>query len=728
MRIESAWRSRLRSHLAEEDIGKAGRALALSLLTLLAATVAGMEGHASLEASRSGRLAEQIALASTGESSSRVIQVGAGYGIYRRWYEELERSAWASSEAVKAGDQDEAARLRRLQAIDAEVAAWITTQSPLLQAPLYNPSAGLSDFGAFEAEAIVRPVVEANERRAAELAVAAAWGARASAYVTALTVIAVGLFFVGLAGTVASGRRFLAGAGLAFGLVAAGWVVTVALGSIQRVPDAAIGHLAASSAAITRAPLLSGAAAPSPEGLAWYETAIDEAGAAIALDPGYDAAYQARGGARIHYADELVLSGVETATDTDALLRGGIDDLRRYLDARPDDYAGWWNVGWAAYLVGDHAASIEATDRALELAPGQFTLYLNRALARLAGGDPTGATADVDRALELAAADTSDTASWYLGQSDYDIGRLAELRPDQAQFLLATQLRLREAQVALRALGRPVPDESAPQLGAVTIRAIDIGRYSGGVITTGAVIPNLAHVATTDAVGMRLTIDGAGLDGRAVSARVWINGLPRLEFARDLVATGASTELDLMSPYGRAGFDLDPGAYALDVYVDGSRRFTSSWTVDPRPAQPAFTTGASDLLDTLRANNLTCSAPTEGPTGTTTACSGHEAVGRLYYINVTADAADRITVVAVTARASAGGDPIEVVAPPLFRYVARLLYPEDLVGRAQAWIDEQGEAVADLELGGTTLRVFGANETDRSLDIYAPWPAAEEAQ
>lgn len=727
MRIGSRWADGLRGHLAEEHAGKAGRALALSLLTLLAATVAGMEGHASLEASRSTRLAEQIALAATGASSSSVIQVGAAYGIYRRWYEELERSAWASSEAVKAGDPDEAARLRRRQAIDAEVAAWITTQSPLLQTPLYDPAAGFSDFGAFEAESIVRPAIEATERRAAELAVAAAWGAKASAYVTALTVIAVGLFFVGLAGTVASGRRFLAGAGVAFGLLAAAWVVTVALGPIHRVPNAAIGHLAASNAALTRAPLLSGAAAPSPVALAWYQVAIDEASAAVGLDAAYDSAYQIRGGARIHYADELILSGLETAVDTEAMLRDGIADLRRYLNRHPDDYAAWWNVGWAAYLVGDDAASIEATDRALELAPGQFTLYLNRSLARLAGGDRPGAEADVDRALELAAADTTDTASWYLGQSDFDIGQLAELHPDQADFLLAIQLRLREAQVALRALGSPVPDAGAPEPEAVTVRAIDIGRYSGGIVSPGESLPNLAHAATSDVVGVRVTIDGAALDGRHVSARIWLNGLPRLEFARDVVATGATTELDLMSPYGRAGFDLDPGAYTLDVYVDGSRRFSTAWTVDPRPAQPSLKVGATALLDQLRANNFTCSAPTSGAAGTVTACSGHEDIGRQYFINVTADTADRITVIAVTARASATGDPIEVVAPPLFRYVARLLYPDDLVGRALDWIEDQGQAVADLELGGTTLRVFGATTSDRSLDIIATWPAGEGA-
>ena len=102
MSMTSRWGVSLRRHLAEEDVGKAGRALALALLTVLAATVAGLQGHASLESGRAGRIAEQIALEATGASSSSVIQVGAAYGIYRRWLEQYERSTWAANEAIKA--------------------------------------------------------------------------------------------------------------------------------------------------------------------------------------------------------------------------------------------------------------------------------------------------------------------------------------------------------------------------------------------------------------------------------------------------------------------------------------------------------------------------------------------------------------------------------------------------------------------------------------------------
>jgi tetratricopeptide (TPR) repeat protein len=722
MSMTSGWTDAIRRHVAEEDIGKAGRALALAMLTVLAATVAGLQGHASLESARAGRVAEQIALDATGASSSSVIQVGAAYGIYRRWLEQHERSGWAGNEAIKAAAA-ERERLLALQRIDLELAGWITSQTPLLQPPFHDPGLAVSDAWAFEAEMIVRPSAIAAERRATELTVAAAWQARASGYITALTVIAVGLFFVGLASTVTSGRRFLAGAGVTFGIAAAAWSISIAMGPIPRVPAEAIEHLAAAQAAVSRAPLLSGTAAPKPEQLAWYQTAIDEASAAIALDATYESAYLARGGMRVLYGDELVLSGAGHGVDTDALLRAGMADYRRYLESHPDDYAAWWNLGWAGYLVGDHAASIEATSRALELAPTQFTLHLNRGLARISGGDRAGAELDVQRALELAAADTSDTASWYLGQSDFDLGRLAELHPDDAEVLASIQLRLREAQVALRVLGRPVPDATAPEPSSVTLRAIDIGRYAGGRITEGQPITPGAHVATTDAVGVRVVIDGDQLAGHHVSARLWVNGLPRPDYVLDATAAGSSTTLDVISPYGRAGADLEPGAYSIDVYVDGSRRFTSAWTVSPRPSQPAFTLTATALLAALRDGNFTC-APGATTDGTTkTQCDGTGAVaGRVFFVEVNGDDRNRLTWVVMTARTAGADDPVGAVGPSLFKYVVGLIYPPDLVPRAEAWIDDQDDSVNDIELGGTTLRVFGATETDRRLDIFATWP------
>lgn len=726
--MRARWSSAITPHLANDaDVGKAGRALALALLTLLAATVAGLEGHASLEAARAGRAAESIGIETTGSASSHVIQVGAAYGVYRRWYEELQRAAWASSEVVKAQSEAERASWETLQRAAAEVAAWVKTQSPLLQPPIYDPVTGLSDFPAFEAITVLEPAVLATERRAAELEVAGQWGGRAASYVTALTVIAVGLFFVGLASTVAVGRRLLAGLGVAFGIGAALWAVAVAMPPLERTPDEAIRHLAAANAALGRAPQLTSTPEISPTQLAWYQTAIDEATAALTLDPEYDTAYQARGAVRVVYAGTLILAGADVGVDPQALLRDGMVDYRRYLEAKPQDYSAWWNLGWAAYLAGDDAASVEATDRALDLAPGQFTLYLNRSLARVGLGDRTGADADVARALELAAADTTDTASWYLSASDFDLGRLAELRPEAADALMSTQLRLREAQAALRSLGRPIPDPAAPAPEAVTVRAIDIGRYSGGAITPGAVIEDGATLASTDAVGVRVTITGEDLVDRHVSARIWIEDLPHPEFTTDLVPSEASTSIDLLSPYGRAGFDLQVGTYAIDVYVDGSRRFHATWTVTPRPDRPSFEITAPALIAELESDAFTCTPDAPAEDGRiVTRCLGSNGERR-FFVNVTTDALGRLTSIAMTARTPGAVDPPAAQGRLLFRYVVAMLYPDELEDRALDWIDDQDTAVNDLELGGSTLRVFGANDTERSMDIHAVWTGGETA-
>ena len=421
------------------------------------------------------------------------------------------------------------------------------------------------------------------------------------------------------------------------------------------------------------------------------------------------------------YADGLVISGAETDADPAALLRDGMADYRRYLQSSPDDYSAWWNLGWAAYLAGDHGASIEATDRALKLAPGQFILYLNRALALIAANDRAGAEQAVQAGLDLAAADTTDTASWYLAQSDYDIGRLADLRPAERDVLLEIQLRLREAQAALRSIGTSVPDEGAPEPESVTVSAIDIGRYAGGDIAEGDGITDGGHISTTDAVGVRVAIDGAGLVGRHLSARLWVDGLARPEYTTDVVPTASSTSVDLMSPYGRAGFDLEAGSYALDLYVDGARRFQSTWTVDPRPDRPAFALSASALVDRLTSDNFACAADPPADGRTISRCTGRDGE-RQFFVNVTQDAQDRITTIALTARTTGESDPPVRQGHLLFDYLVRLLYPAELADRAVAWIDDQDEAVNDIELGGSTIRVYGATDTDRNLDIFATWP------
>ena len=712
----------IRRNLREDELGKAGIAISLALLTVLAAVVAGLQGQASIQAQQGNREAQRIGLEATGRNASAVIQIGTAYGIYRRWFEQIERSNWASDQQTRAANASNRPELDALQQAESQIGDWTKSQTDLLKPPYYNGTS--TDFAAFEADRLTGPEILASEQRAVEAEVASAWDGKSSDYVTILTVLAVGLFFLGLGSTV--GRRarpLLASAGVLFGLASLAWTVVIAIGPIHRVPQPPIHLVGAALVALTKPPNDPAPPTLSDAGRAGFLAAIQQADAAVAADPEYASAYRVRAESRVAFADALFFSS-GPSDEVTSVLTGAIADYHRYLDGHPDDYAAWWNLGWSDYLAGDQRASIDATNQALSRSPGQFTLYLNRALAFLAGGDPTQGLADVDEAIRRAGQDSTDSSQYYLGQSDFDIGRLAAIYPSQADVLRTIQLRLRETQVALRVFGTTTPAADAPAPGAITVKPVQLKRYSGGVLVEGATLPDGGTVATTDAVGVRVSVAGADqLAGRTVSARVWVDGLPQAEYNQDVVVNGATLTIDLVSPYGRAGFDLDPGAYALDVYVDGARRFQTSWTVLPRPDKPQYITTATPFLATLKGLGFTCDDPVTTDKKTTTNCSVKDNDETAYIADVTWDAQDRITYVVLGAVTPAGSAvDVNANGHQFFAYVVKQLYPPDLATTATTWIDQQSTDVDDVDIGGTTLRVYGNDANTRSMDIWSPWP------
>jgi tetratricopeptide (TPR) repeat protein len=718
----------LAPHIREEDLGKAAIAVTLALLTVLAATVAGLQSHASTEAQRARREADRIGLIATGEDGSAVVRVGTAYGVYRRWFEQLERANWATDQLTRDPDRPDKTLLDTLSAVDSSTGAWIEHQTSLLQAPYYDRDTRISDFAAFEADRLNAPATRAAEQRRVEADVSAAWDAKASDYITVLTLLAVGLFFLGLGSTIGGRpRAFLTLAGTAFGVVSLGWTVAIMLGPIHRVPATAIERAVQSEAEQIRA---NGATRPgavvTTAARQHYVNAVNTATDALTVDPTYITGYLMRATALLVYADTLIFSPEGPSQTTADLLRHAVEDYRVYVKGRPDDYAGWWNLGWAAYLQGDVPGSLEATNRALALAPTQFTLYLNRTLALLASRDRDAALADVRQAIDLAARDSTASAVWYLGQSDFNIGRLAELRPDHAATLLAIQTQLRESQVSLRALSQPSPRAGAPRLGAVAVTPVELGRYAGGEFTELEALTAGASFEAPEAVGFRVRVAGAtALAGHIISARLWVDRQPRSDYAVDReIASDAPDELtlELVNPYGRAGFDLDAGAYQLQLFVDGATRYDLTWTVTPRPTEPRYQTTAKAFIDRFIGDGYTCDPPATEGTATKYICSITDADGTQLLVNATADADDRITTVVLGAITEEGGADVATAAPAFFNAVLRLLYPPDLAERAAAWIDEQGTAVDDIEIGGTTIRVFGADEHTRNLDIWSPWP------
>lgn len=113
--------------------------------------------------------------------------------------------------------------------------------------------------------------------------------------------------------------------------------------------------------------------------------ALEDANAALAIDPNNSLAYRLRG--RAHYA----LGQYDRA----------IADYSRLIELNPTDPSAIHNRGVARAVGGDHAGAIADYDAALALDPARPTSLNNRALALVAQGEIERALADYDAALSI---------------------------------------------------------------------------------------------------------------------------------------------------------------------------------------------------------------------------------------------------------------------------------------------------------------------------------------
>ncbi|MDQ3870404.1 MAG: hypothetical protein M3301_02165, partial [Chloroflexota bacterium] len=607
-RARRAWAA-ARPYLPRDgDAGKPAIALVMALLTLLATGVAALQSSATIGQARAQREADRFAIEGSASDVAGVIQAGTAYRVYRLWYEHTSRSNWASERLSADPRSADRSRLQTLKKTDGELADWAKRHTRLLQPPYYDEKTFVADFNRFEAD-MLRPSVRAVQKRDVETETARAWSGRASTYITILTALAVSLFFLGLAATLNSAPRAMLGvAGVLLGALSFAWTVVVAVPPVHRVPDGAIERVVEARAALWQlAGGGLGATELSPERRRALESAIAAADSAAGLDPTYRVAQLARAEGRLLLGQDLVMA-TGPSDETRQLTRSAMEDYRTYLEARPEDYSAWWNLGWAAYLADDLAASLKATERAIELSPGQLTLYLNRALPKLALRDLAGAMADVEQAIQTAANAPLDSNSHFLAASDFDLGRLAFHRPAEAEALQQMRVRLREALVALNVLDSPAPKKDAPGIDGVEMTTLRLSLR--GTLVQGGPVREREQMVDPDAVGIRLAARSSAPRGATLSARVFVNGVPQPGYDVDTKWSGGGVrEIDLLTPYGRAGYALDAGHYDLELYLDGATRWRTSWTV-PESPPPAFAVTAAELVAWWERSGRNCGQPT----------------------------------------------------------------------------------------------------------------------
>jgi hypothetical protein len=233
------WRTRRRllGPFPAEDRAKAFSGLALALLTVLATVVAGLHGDANSRAARGKRIADRMAVEAAGLEAASQLRAGTEYAIWERWFEQTQRISAGVEAAQSDPEAPQASVLVALVNADQAIGEWLMTRSELLQAPYNDPAVFPADFAAHRADHLVRPVVLAQQRQKVEDAVAVRWDARATDYVTVLVLIAAALFFIGLGSQLKEPARwFLAGSGLALGVVSAVWAAALAWTQIPARP------------------------------------------------------------------------------------------------------------------------------------------------------------------------------------------------------------------------------------------------------------------------------------------------------------------------------------------------------------------------------------------------------------------------------------------------------------------------------------------------------------
>jgi tetratricopeptide (TPR) repeat protein len=210
-----------------------------------------------------------------------------------------------------------------------------------------------------------------SERSDAAAKVAEAWNNKGDNYKAALVVYAVALFLLALASLIGGCVRWLfLLVGLALAAVVSVVVVLNTLSPVPNIPDAALQRYAQGY------------------GYGWqyqYDEAIRAYSQALQLYPDYANALARRGQAYFHTQPPE--------------LKKAIQDLQAASRLDSDNYSIFWNLGWAYYLLGDYAKSIEASQKSLDLNSKVCGPAFNIAIARLAMGKASEAEKEYEAAI-----------------------------------------------------------------------------------------------------------------------------------------------------------------------------------------------------------------------------------------------------------------------------------------------------------------------------------------
>ena len=540
-------------------------ALVIALVTLITAGIALLQSDASARDDRANRDTKRYATEAMGRKVSGDARVNFDYNsAYQSWYE-LDTLA---SSATSRGDEAAATRYTKLR-------DEMTSLSPLLAAPYFNPTQGQPDTARYESDVYLVEITALNEKFVAASAVKDAWDAKANGYVFHLTLLAVALFLFGLSITIANSftRWIFAGVGTVVAVAATSMAITTWL---QPVPD-----LRDRGNAID--------AYAHGVGLAHqerWEPAIAAYGEALQVMPNYINVYVARAQA---YAQQ---NNYQQA----------IADYERARAEGSESASVAGELAWAYHLQGrfDDAANMNRT--ALTTNPNELWIQFDLGLSLLASGQVDAAKAEYAKGMDFAAKQVADARAagqevpsflwWSLDDGALSIESLLvtlesgtdtplrDKRADPKVVAPAGQAlsdQLKSMAVALEFTGKPPEGSTTAKITPFqfsTSGKDDQGNPSDPVIAD-------SFPQGTDEVLVTFDYESM-LDGQEVLFKVYIDGEEdpswRLAAPWNLGASGTA-EKPLSLAYSDV-FVLNPGQYTVEMYANSHLVQQGSFVVE----------------------------------------------------------------------------------------------------------------------------------------------------
>lgn len=533
-------------------------AILIAVVTMLIALVGYLQSDAGARDDRANRDTKRYAMEALGRRVSGDARVNYDYNSAYQTYYELDLLSVA---AANVGDEVAAERYAALR-------DEVTTLSPMLTPPYFDPATGALDVARYESEVYLVEITALSERFAAASVVKDAWDSKANTYIVHLTLLAVALFLYGLSTTVggAATRLVFTAVGTTIALVAAVWAGATYLKPVADLRDC---RAADGTPAID--------AYAQGVGLAYqaqHAAAISAFDTALGCAPDYANAWVARAESRAALGDYAA-----AIADYEAAQKAGNKEAFVAGD-----------LAWLYYLTGRLDEATAMNQQALAASPDELWIQFDLGLSLLAAGQTEAAQAEYQKGMDLAARQVAEAKAagqeppshlWFglddaaaslddllltleTGEGEPPVSAIAN--PDAAAPAAATLLaRLKSQAVALEFTGLPPAGELTAVISPFTIGE-PILDDAGEVVDY-----NVTDVFDYGIDTVSVLFDYSGLrDGQEVVFKMYINGEedPSWRFVSnwDLGADG-SAEIPLSLAYSNTAV-FEPGEYTVEMYVD----------------------------------------------------------------------------------------------------------------------------------------------------------------